>query len=344
MLKGAYLPRPWFEARSPELKKTLLIVVNRYFNQDLPVAESLMRVGFARGWAKTVGPAKLVEQKNLFKEIEKYDNPAIFMSVADFPAVTYDEAKKLRNHDVFVWAGPHPRKIKEWEQRFKGAIDTEMWLNAYGKMFVAEPKFLWNSTGKEAMHWYQGWIDDGMKWEIMHPAVDPHRYFPEPDINKFPGIKMAYVGGYWPEKAQAFDLYLKPWEDILTTYGYGKWPYKNYGGMLDDQEERQLYSTAGLIPLVTSPGGWMIGEITERYLKAPACKAFCIADENPTLRDIFNEDEMMQAASAEHFHELVNKYLKGEIDTEHWKNQAYDAVMSKHLYEHRALQIKNALK
>jgi spore maturation protein CgeB len=89
--------------------------------------------------------------------------------------------------------------------------------------------------------------------------------------------------------------------------------------------------------------GRLMAEITERYLKAPACNAFCIADENPALREIFTEDEMIQATSPEHFHSLVNDYLNGKINTDLWREKARKAVFDKHLYKHRALQIKQAL-
>ena len=174
-------------------------------------------------------------------------------------------------------------------------------------------------------------------------AADPCYYYPDPLDGKYKHIKMAYVGGYWPDKAQAFDMYLRPFEDILHTYGYGNWPYKHYDGKLDTKEERQLYSSAGLVPLITHPTGWDMAEVTERYFKAPACKAFCIADQNPGLTDVFSKDEMIQAENPEHFKFLVNNYLQGKIDVEYWKKKGYEAVMSRHLYKHRALQIRKIL-
>jgi hypothetical protein len=339
-----YIPRPFFSARNNNLSKTLLITCTSGFNQDFPIAASLMREGFARGWAEVCGPAKLIRDYEIFREIELFENPAVFMCEFDFDNISYSDARKLRDVDLFVWVGIHPRMSSKWERQVLTDYPSmERSLNAYAKILLSEPKFVWNAVGDAGQEWYQGWRDDGLNWETIYPGVDKKRYFPEHAPEKYGHIKMAYVGGYWPEKAQGFDMYLRPWEDIFVPFGYAKWPYKNYAGRINEQDERQLYTTAGLIPLVTSPAGWLIAEITERYLKAPACNAFCIADHNPALREIFSKEEMIQAESPEHFHELVKEYLSGEIDTQQWRDKAYKAVQERHLYSHRALQIKKAL-
>lgn len=342
----AYIPNPAYEAERSDLKQILLIVTSRTFSQNANNAETLLRKGLARGWSKVCGPAKLVSIDQIINEIELFDTPAVFMTSYDFNQLTYVNAKKLRKVKLFVWVSPHPRTNKMYEQKVINPYEdnnSEMWLNSYGKVVMAEPKFVWNAIGAAGMEWFRGWIDDGFRWETIYPAADLSRYFPDPVPNRFSQIKMAYVGGYWPEKAQGFNLYLRPWEDILYPFGYDVWPYKNYSGRLDDQGERQLYSSAGLIPLVTGPFGWMMAEITERYFKAPACLGFCIADQNLALREIYGPNEMLQAESPEQFHQLVNDYLAGKIDRDEWASKSYKAVLDRHTYSHRAKQIMNAL-
>lgn len=343
-LKPYNITKAYFPPASDKLNKPLLITCQPGFDQNLQIAGILMRVGFANGWSEACGPAKLVPISDLMKEIDKWDTPSILMTSYDFDHLSNSESIRLRAYDVFIWVGVHPNKLPQYQKHtLIPENDIKIIENTRRKIILSEPKFVWQSTCSEKMHWYQGWRDDGLKWVTMHPAVDSQRYYPEQNDAVFGCIKMAYVGGYWQEKAQAFDMYLRPWEDILTPFGYQTWPYKNYGGKLDANQERQLYSTAGLIPLVTSPAGWDIGEITERYLKAPACKAFCIADENPALGDIFNSDEILQAQNAEHFHSIVNDYLNDKIDTVYWARKGYDAVIQRHTYYHRALQIYNAI-
>ncbi|MFA4818136.1 MAG: glycosyltransferase [Parcubacteria group bacterium] len=309
-------------------------------------ASTLLTLGYAHGWSEACGPVKLIWQKNIIKEISKHNNPIIFTNIYNYINWGEKEIKFLKNYDSFSIVNVHPNKYEQFKKDNPLIGNGDPFFygghnEACNKLIETKPKFVCSFAGNTAWDLFKDWQADGLHFEFLKLAADQNYYFPDPAIKKYGHIKMTYVGGYWPEKAQAFEMYLRPFEDILHTYGYGNWPYKHYGGELDIAEERQLYSSAGLVPLVTSPAGWYMAEVTERYFKAPACKAFCIADQNTGLKDVFTEDEMLQAKNAEHFSELVNDYLKGKIDVNYWKNKAYEAVMNKHLYRHRALQIKN---
>ena len=339
------IPRPWFSAQSRAFTKTLLIVCPPGFRQDQQTASSMMRVGLARGWAQACGPVKLVFPSHLWREFDEHDHPAVSISQSEFCDMSYAQTRRLRQADLFVSVNPHPRVVARWEKLvpLSPPEEHQVWLNTYAKVLSAEPKFVWDSVGQAGAEWFQGWRDDGLRWETIHLAVDTQRYFPDPAPEKYSYIKMAYVGAYWAEKAQAFDLYLRPWETILVPFGNKKWPYKHYAGRLGKADERQLYSSAGIIPLITGPAGWLLAEITERYFKAPGCAAFCIADQNPTLREIFTADEMLQAEDPDHFHSLVRDALEGKIDCSAWAQKAYRAVMQRHRYADRARQILRAL-
>ena len=342
--KRPNITEAWLPPLRQGLSRTLLICVEAGYDQSVKNAGYFMPLSFALGWNEVAGGAKIIFAKDLLREIECYPGASIFVSQQSFRHFSEREARSLRGKDLFVWVHVHPRSVPRFEREnpLIPKEDSETYQEAYSNLVAAEPKFVWNAIGKAGMEWYEGWRRDGFHWESIFPGANTSLYFPEP-ADRFRNINMAYVGGYWEEKAQAFTSYLRPWEDLLVPYGYGQWPYKNYAGGLDEVEERQLYSSAGLIPLVTGPAGWKIAEITERYLKAPACKAFCIADENPALREIFREDEMLQAQSSDHFHQLVNDWLQGKIDVDRWKEAGYRAVLDRHLVKHRALQIVQAL-
>lgn len=343
----ARISNPHFRpSRGLEGGRPFLYVVDSSFNQSVPNASVKIGTGFVRGWAKAVGPAKFVDVRDLISELKNFDKPVVCMSIYHLSNLSYEDCRKLNNVDVCIWVSIHPKKVYEYEKRVLGAdsgVDTNVWLENYGKVMAIRPKFVWNSASNDGMEWYRGWVDDGLRWETIQLAADDDVYFPDRNEKKFGNIKMAYIGGYWPEKAQAFDKYLRPFEDILWVFGYVRWPYKNYGGQVGEEEERQIYSTAKIIPLVTSPAGWLTTEITERYFKAPACEAFCISDENPALREIFTKEEMLQAESAEHFKELVSDALNGRIDMALWAKRAHDATLKRHLYSHRAMQILAAM-
>jgi hypothetical protein len=277
-------------------------------------------------------------------EIKKWDRPAVFMSIYNFLHLKDEECRKLRDIDLFVYLLIHPDRIQDWcRHSLIPESDIRAITNSHAKIMLAGPKFFWNSSGEASLPWCEGWVQDGIRKEQIYLAADPYRYYPDPNQELYGRVKMAYVGGYWPEKALSFDRYLRPWEEILHAYGNDIWPYKYYGGQIGEAEERQLYSTAGIIPLVTTPAGWDVGELTERYFKAPACRAFCIADHNSSIPEVFGPGEILQAGSAEHFHELVRDCLGGKIDTDQWRRTTCKAVMNRHLYKHRALQIRAAL-
>jgi hypothetical protein len=338
------ITQQWFPPALSKYNRTLLICVESNFDQNVMNANYLMRLGFAQGWTEVAGGVKFIYVKDLFREVDQYDNPAIFISQHNLRHFTFQEVRKLRGKNVFVWVHVHPRANGKFEKA-NPLISTDvsdLYLDSYSKLICVEPKFVWNCIGNAGMEYYNGWKEDGFKWESIFPAANTKIYFPEYS-NIYKDIKISYVGGYWEEKAQAFDNYLRPFENVFVPYGYDVWPYRLYGGELNMNQERHLYSSAGLIPLVTSPAGWQLAEITERYLKAPACKAFCIADQNPALRELYTENEMLQSNSAEHFQYLVNEYISGKIDVEHWRKTGYQAVLDKHLAKYRALQIIQSL-
>ena len=338
------ITQAWIPPVSPDLKKTLLICVESSFNQNIKNAGYLTPLGFAQGWSEVAGGAKFIFVKDLLREIDLHVDPVIFISQQSLRLFTFQEARRLRGKNLFVWVHVHPRAFGKFEEAnpLIPKDESDIYLDAYAKLICAEPKFVWNCIGDAGMDLFSGWKEDGFHWETIYPGANTHLYFPD-FTAAYQDIKISYVGGYWEEKAQAFNAYLRPWEDDFIPYGYGFWPYKRYAGGLTESEERKLYTSAGLIPLVTSPAGWRMAEITERYLKAPACRAFCIADENPAVREIFSENEMLQASSSEHFQHLVNEYMNGRIDVERWKEAGYKAVLNKHQVKHRAMQILKAL-
>lgn len=343
-LQRPNITQAWIPPAFPSLRKTLLICVESTFDQKIKNAAYLTPLGFAQGWSEVAGGAKFIFVKDLLREIDLYDDPAIFISQHSLRHFSFQEARRLRGKKLFVWVHVHPRAFGKFEQAnpLVPMEESDLYLDGYAKTICAEPKFVWNSMGSAGMDLFQGWKEDGFHWETIYPGANTKLYYPD-FSDTYKNIKIGYVGGYWEEKAQAFTTYLRPWEDDFVPFGYSLWPYKRYGGGLSEAEERQLYSSAGLIPLIHGPYGWRVAEITERYLKAPACRAFCIADENPALREIFSENEMLQAKSSEHFQHIVNDYIKGNIDVDIWKEAGYQAILNKHLVKHRAIQILKAL-
>jgi len=342
---GTNIVQPSFPAARPELRKTLLIPVLPGFDQTQPGSGVLIRTGMARGWAEACGPAKLLPLGDLIAELDRHDRPAVYATSDELAVLPQAAARRLRAIDLFVWVNVHPTQYESYIKKYPllGGVELRRQALGFENLVLAEPKFVWAPVGEAGAELYQGWAEDGFRLERLLLAADPERYRPQGAPEQFGEVRMAYVGGYWPEKAQAFEVFLRPWEDQLVVYGNNPWPYRHYRGQIPPADEPRLYSTAGLIPLVTTPASRQMAELTERYFKVPACRAFAIADTNPALREAFSEQELLQAESPEHFHDLVREYLAGKIDTERWRESAYRAVRARHLYRHRALRIRELL-
>jgi spore maturation protein CgeB len=148
---------------------------------------------------------------------------------------------------------------------------------------------------------------------------------------------MAFVGGYWPYKAQQFDLYLKPYQEKLKVFGYSPWPYAGYGGQLPEKQEPSLYHQAKLSPTVNEPHVSLMGiDINERVFKVLGSGGMTITDATPAYREWFTEEELLVPTSVNEFHQLVNQLLTDEDFSRQYRNKGYQAVTTRHTYTHRA--------
>ena len=78
--------------------------------------------------------------------------------------------------------------------------------------------------------------------------------------------------------------------------------------------------------------------VNERLFWIPGAGGFQIADENPLVREFYDEDEVPMA-TAEDFNEIFNYYLKHPEVREKMSKKAHDRTMREHLYEHRITNI-----
>ena len=78
--------------------------------------------------------------------------------------------------------------------------------------------------------------------------------------------------------------------------------------------------------------------INERLFWIPGAGGFQIADENPLVRDFYDEDEVPMA-TAEDFKEIFDYYLDHPKEREAMAMKAHLRTMKEHLYEHRITKI-----
>jgi hypothetical protein len=202
-----------------------------------------------------------------------------------------------------------------------------------------EPDFGFAPVPSSALEFYSAWQKMGLRLESVPLACDTTRYYPEPESERYADVKMAFVGGYWPKKAIQFDKYLRPYEDILTVYGYSEWPYKGYSGLLPENDERVLYQNACVSPAISEPHAEVMGDIVERVFKIMGSSGLAITDVVPFYGELFESDELLVPDSVEEYHDMVHQALTDGDFNQRYRERGYQAIQDRHTYAHRARTI-----
>lgn len=86
--------------------------------------------------------------------------------------------------------------------------------------------------------------------------------------------------------------------------------------------------------ILTKPGY----AVNERLFWIPGAGGFQIADENPLVREFYDEDEVPMS-TAEDFKEIFNYYLDHQEERVKMAKKAHERTMREHLYSHRITKI-----
>jgi hypothetical protein len=152
------------------------------------------------------------------------------------------------------------------------------------------------------------------------------------------------VGGYRAYKNVQYNKYLKPYEEILAVYGYDRWPYKGYGGLMPEGDERVLYQNARVCPALSEPHAEVMGDIVERAFKVMGSGGLAVTDVTPFYRELFSPDELMVPESIDEYHALVRLALSDDDFSRRYRENGFRAILERHTYAHRARQILNLLR
>ncbi|GAB4476893.1 MAG: hypothetical protein Kow0088_15150 [Anaerolineales bacterium] len=176
-------------------------------------------------------------------------------------------------------------------------------------------------------------------------AWDKRTYPKNPTYyTEFDNVDIAFVGGYWIYKGQQLDRYLKPYARNLTVYGYTKWPYGNYGGILPVEREGSLYSQAKICPVINEPHVELMGiDQNERVFKVLGSGGFAITDPVPGYREWFSEYELLVPKDENQFHELVHLAWRDRDFNYQYRKNGQRAVIERHSYMHRAVETLHRL-
>lgn len=167
----------------------------------------------------------------------------------------------------------------------------------------------------------------------------------------FPRIKkydITYIGGWWPFKGKQMDRHLLPMNiffgNNLAVFGKD-WPHLSRGVISDKDYVSVIYrSKINIVfhePILVQ--GLSV-HVNERIFKLYAMGAFAICDNNPCLREYFNDDEIVIAENPEDMIEKCAFYLKNPSARRRIAAKGHKAVMERHTYEVRARKLLESMR
>ncbi len=162
-------------------------------------------------------------------------------------------------------------------------------------------------------------------------------------------IDISYIGGWWPFKGIQIDKYVqyidKHYKKHIRIYGRN-WPYLSRG-LVSDRKYKELIWASKINLVLHEPSqiqGYPI-HVNERIFKIYAMRQFALCDDNPCLREYFNENEIVLCASPEEMLDKCKFYLNPR--NAHIRKQycirGYHAIKSRHTYMHRAKNLFKTL-
>jgi len=244
-----------------------------------------------------------------------------------------------------------------------GYLIDETDLDKYGLLAVQQQETerilkLQQETGKpDFLHihyhadWMYGthghWMDRGMPVYSILTGADIFDYTGGQHMPVFE-CDMAFVGGYWPYKAQVINPYLLrlcyDTDYRIKLYGNAHWPVPQYCGMIDTQYVKHATASATICPCLYEPHAGDLGfDMAERPFKLLSNKCFIISNYVESMHRLL-PDSIVTAKSPEEFQDKVDYYLANPDERLPFIQRGYDEVMAKHTYFHRIQQIFKLLK
>jgi Glycosyl transferases group 1 len=330
-------------AGQPERReRTLAIICGPHFNQSVPNAITKHRRGLATGFQQAGLSCRYVSFLELHK-LRELENPIVFIQELDYEFLGRRQIELLRRHKLFVWVDPWREDI----EAFIGPYDfvgTSLSDRTKENVLRSEPAFVFTIAPEPGLEYYDGWRRRGAALISLPLACDTGLYWQSNGTGKYDAVRIAFVGGYWPYKARSFDLYLKPYESMLTVYGYWPWPYAGYGGQLSDEEEPLLYRNAALSPAINEPHVSVMGiDLNERVFKVLGSGGLCVTDVTPAYASLFAPGELLIPQTLDEYHDMVRAVLKDPAAFARYREAGRAAVQQRHTYKHRAEQVLSLL-
>ncbi len=315
-----------------------VVVCGPGFDQRVPNAATLSRLGWCRGFEAQGIAYRLVDSRALAAELDALDDPMVWMSCADHTTLDSSGLAALRRHRHAVLVDPAFPDSTGWLAE-RGFPPLAMDAPAMARVLSTRPRFVFTIAAASGLAFYEHWVQTGVSLVSLPLAFDPPRDTKPGSQATVPAHDMVFVGGYWHYKGRQFAQYLQPHAGRLSVYGWSHWPYGRYGGQLPAEQEAPLYRAARVCPVINEPHVSIMGiDINERVFKVLGAGGLALTDATPAYRDWFSADELLVPASVGEFHELARALMAGEIDGTALRRRGQAAVLARHTYGHRAAQ------
>jgi len=193
---------------------------------------------------------------------------------------------------------------------------------------------------------FKYWLSNGIV-VLAHPLAADDEYYTPPLLPKIKHYDISFIGGWWPFKGQQMNRHLLPMREKfgerLKVYGRN-WPYLSNGHIADDEYMRIVWkSRINLVFHEPSQVHDFALHVNERIFKLYAMRAFAICDNNPCLREYFDDSEIVIADGPEDMIDKCEYYLRKPMARHRIANKGYRAVKARHTYSKRVMELLTAL-
>jgi hypothetical protein len=321
-------------------KRTFVMVVGPAFNQNRPDAMMTCRMGYCHAFESMGIPYILADINDVEKLATELPSPFFMYFAGDLVFLSKRNLRKICHYPSAVWVYPWFKGSDTFFSKY--GLDANIWTlpkSSIEKVIELNPGFCFTATTNSGLIFFENWEKEGLPIKSLPLACDT-KIYNKSNVNNvdFKQVNLAFVGGYWESKGRQIDEYLRPFENQLEVYGYNRWPYSGYKGMLPRDAEASLYRQAKVCPVINEfTVELMRGQINERVFKVLGSMGCPVVDAVSTYRELYSEDELLVSKGSKDFVELVNLLLKDNEMNQSYREKGYQATLNRHTYEHRAL-------
>lgn len=194
------------------------------------------------------------------------------------------------------------------------------------------------------------WKDNlGLNIHSVLVSADTTIYYPREKDNKY-RAQCFYTGGAWGYKNRTINQYLSPlfypntkdWKIRIAGNG---WNNVHSVGQMSSEEVAKHYTNSDIVPHMTEPhvSENIYQDLPLRYFEVPACKGFSVSCPCNSIRNIFDEDELVVADNPKDFFDKVVYYLNHPDETIPYRERAMKKVLTLHTGFDRAEQLFNMI-